>query len=175
VIEYFLMAFFAAGANAPPGQGSTPLPPPAPTVAPVAPKDLKDPIHISADTFEIQGKRQQAVWSGRVRAVRGQTVITCDRLVAHYTRAQQISRLECVGNVEAVDGDRWAKGERAEFDNAAGVLVVTGSPIARQGPNLMRGTKVTFHVGKDLVQVENATIVWESAPVAPPRPKGKSK
>jgi lipopolysaccharide export system protein LptA len=60
------------------------------------------------------------------------------------------------------DGEKWARGDRAEFDNVRGVLVVTGNPEARQGPNFMRGTKVTFVVGKDTLEVENARTVFET-------------
>ncbi len=78
--------------------------------------------------------------------------------------------------VEVVDGDRWAKGERAEFDNVAGVLEVTGSPEARQGPNTMRGTRVLFFLGRDLLQVENATTTIDTRGGKLPKlPGGKGK
>lgn len=131
-------------------------PPPPPKPAPTATGSQR--IDIKSDRLEIQGKNNQAVWVGRVRAKRGDTELSCDRLIAHYTANQQISRIECLGSVEMRDGDRWAKGERAEFDNQRGVLVVTGSPEARQGVNHMRGTKVTFHMEKDVVEVENPVV-----------------
>ena len=42
------------------------------------------------------------------------------------------------------------------------MLVVTGKPEARQGPNRMRGTKITFITGKDTLEVENATTVLQA-------------
>ncbi|MDQ3265291.1 MAG: LptA/OstA family protein [Myxococcota bacterium] len=141
--------------------GQTPGKPPPTAPRPTAQqlRSGSQQIDIKADRLEIQGRANQAVWVGRVRAKRGNTDLSCDRLVAYYTPDQQISKIECTGSVEMHDGDRWAKGERAEFDNARGVLIVTGSPEAQQGPNHMRGTKVTFHMEKDLVQVENPVVV----------------
>jgi lipopolysaccharide export system protein LptA len=160
MIEYFLMAFFAAG-----GQDAGTSSPSAGSAQQrgVAPADFKNPVHITADRFEIQGKRQQAVWIGRVKAVRGRTVLNCERLIAHYTKKQEITRIECVGQVEATHGDMWARGERADFDNVTGMLVVTGSPQARKGSNEMKGSRVTFDVARDTILVENAQTVFESS------------
>jgi lipopolysaccharide export system protein LptA len=175
VIEYFLMAFFvvspkvaaAAGGGGAPNAGA-----PAPKA--VAPAAFKRPVEITADRLEIAGKRNEAIWSGHVRAKRGPTKLKCDRLIAHYSNAQEITRIECIGGVEVEDGDRWAKGERADFDNVAGVLVVTGSPEARQGPNHMRGTKVTFRVEQDTLEVENAQAIFETSKGMPAIGGGKA-
>ena len=166
MIEYFLIAFFAAGAQ----EGEAPPPPPPRAVAPA---EFKNPINITADRFEIQGKRQEATWIGNVKAVRGKTVLTCARLIAHYTLNQEITRIECVGSVEATHGDMQARGERADFDNVTGLLVVTGSPWARKGPNEMRGSRILFDVTRDTITVENAKTTFESEPTRLPRPTPK--
>lgn len=159
MIEFFLMAFLAGPQPARGGAGA----PDAGTPPAVSPATFKRPVEITADKLEIAGKRNEAIWSGHVRAKRGPTRLKCDRLIAHYTGAQEVTRIECVGGVEVEDGDRWAKGDRADFDNVAGVLVVTGSPEARQGPNHMRGTQVTFRVDKDVLEVENAQAIFETS------------
>lgn len=116
-------------------------------------------IAIKADRLEIQGRGNQAVWVGHVRAKRGDTQLSCDRLVAHYTADQQISKIECIGSVEIVDGNRSAKGERAEFDNVRGILTITGNPEAKQGVNHMKGTRVTFYMERDLIEVQGAEAI----------------
>jgi lipopolysaccharide export system protein LptA len=169
VIEFILVAFFLAP---PPDAGTAASPPPAASASPSASSSqgrlsataFKNPVQITADRLEVLGKKSQAVYSGRVKAVRGDTTISCGRLVAEYTRAQEITRIECVDGVEVTSGERWAKGERAVFDNIAGVLVVTGSPEARQGPNRMAGTKVTFNIDRDTIEVENARTIFEMQP-----------
>jgi len=126
------------------------------------------PVAIDADFLDIKGKKQEALWIGHVVIVRGTTHVTCDRMLAHYTQTQEITRVECNGNVVVVDGDKWARGDHADFDFATGILIVTGSPEAKQGANHVRGTKVTFQVGRDLIQVENARAVVESSPQGGP-------
>ncbi|HYX91023.1 MAG TPA: LptA/OstA family protein [Myxococcaceae bacterium] len=159
MIEYFLMAFFAAGAQ----DGGTGSSAGTDDRRGVAPADFKNPVHITAERFEIQGKRQAAIWMGKVKAVRGRTVLTCDRLVAHYTKSQEITHIECSGDVEATHGDMWARGERADFDNVTGILVVTGSPQARKGANAMKGSRITFDVTRDTILIDNAQTVFESS------------
>lgn len=171
MIEYFLMALVAAG-TADAGRMATPdagsgTGTPAPK--PVSPAEFKNPVDIVSDRFEIQGRRNEAVWTGNVRAVRGKTILTCQRLIAHYNKAQDITRIECVGNVEATHGDMWARGERADFDNVAGLLVVTGSPEARKGPNQIRGARILFDVTRDTISVERAETIFNTAPTRPPR------
>ena len=124
----------------------------------VSPKNFRQKVEIQADKLEIQGRGNQLVWTGNVKAKRGTTDLSCTRLIAHYTPDQQISRIECDGEVEIVDGDRWARGEHAEFDNIKGILVITGNPQAMQGPNLMRGSKVTFHMERDVVEVQDPVV-----------------
>jgi len=168
MIEYFLMAFLSAGA---PGAATGAADAGTKTPPPVSPAEFKNPVNITADRFEIQGRRQEAVWSGHVKAVRGRTILTCERLIAHYTRAQEITRIECVGTVEAWHGDMWARGERADFDNVRGLLVVTGNPQARKGPNEMSGARITFDVARDTIAVEQARTTFESSPTrVVPRP-----
>ncbi len=155
MIEFILTTFFLVSR---PASG---IPDGGPRNA-VSSQDMKYPVNVQSERLEIIEKKQEAIWSGHVRAKRDTTDLTCDRLIAHYTKEQEVTRIECLGNVVVVDGDKWAKGERADFDNLTGILEVTGSPEAKQGKNHVKGTKVIFYKEKDLVTVENATTVFET-------------
>ena len=161
----------AAAAPAAPGAAPAPAPSPATRA-----QRLRNPVDIRAELFELLGNRNQASYKGNVRVKHRTLDLRCDELTAHYSKgnAQQVQRVECVGNVVAVDGDRTAKGERADFDVASGTLVVTGSPEARQGPNYMRGTKVTLTVGNRRIRVENAETIFETSPEGVPQLPGAS-
>jgi len=183
VIEYFASALLlvqpAAALSAPQALPATAVAaaPATPAPAPAAPKPqqrLRNPVDIKAELFELLGNKNQASYKGNVRVKHRTLDLRCDELTAHYSKgnAQQVQRVECVGNVVAVDGDRTAKGERADFDVPSGTLVVTGSPEARQGPNYMRGTKVTLTVGNRRIRVENAETIFETSPEGMPQLPG---
>lgn len=165
MIEFFVMAFFIAGQAAPPVQGA-PVAQPQPPVStkPAAPRVLSHPVTIAADKLEILGKENRAIWSGNVRAQRGEALLTCDRLTAAYTTPEDIRRLTCSGGVRVVEGERNASGDTADFDNVTGVLVLTGDPVAHLGRNVMKGSRVVFDVGRDTLQVQNAKTTFESTP-----------
>ncbi len=176
MIEFLVMAFFVAQpapAAAAPAAGDAGTPPAAtrPAGSSLAPVDIKEPVQISADL--ITGEKTQAVLTGNVKAKHRTMDLRCDRMIAYYTQPRVVTRVVCTGGVQAEDGDRMARGERAEYDVPSGVLVVTGSPEARQGTTYMRGTKVRLTLGSERLEVENAVIIFEPPPSDTPAPRRK--
>lgn len=133
----------------------------------------KRPISIRAPSFKLLGRENRAIYSGGVVAVRGDTRITCNTLTAYLDAKSEVKRLDCVGKVVATDGDKWARGEKATYDNVAGILEVTGNPEARQGANRMRGSLVRFYVGTDVIEVTDADTQVETRPTRRTTPPKK--
>lgn len=163
MIDFLMMALFVAQPTGPVAAVDAGTPPPAGARAPMLGQvPLRNPVEISAKL--VTGERNQAVFTGDVQVKHRTMDLRCDKMTAYYTGAQQeVTRVECAGNVRAVDGERTARGERADYDVPAGVLIVTGSPEARQGTTTMRGTRVRLTLGKERVEVENAVITVETA------------
>ncbi len=169
MIEYLVMAFFVAqppeaGASAPQAEARPPV---------VAPAQLRNPVEITAK--RVSGTRNQATFTGDVLVKQRTLELRCDKMVAHYNGPREVTRVECVGNVHAVDEDRTARGERAVYDVPSGVLVVTGNPEARQGTTFLSGTKVRMTVGNENFEVENARVIVETAPFQKKRRSGSAK
>lgn len=117
---------------------------------------LSRPVQVSADKLELLNKEQRANYTGHAKAIRDTTTLTCDRITVEYGADREVSRILARGNVEAVDGERWARGEEADYDNKTGTLVVRGNPQARQGKREVQGELVTIITGSDRVTVEKA-------------------
>ncbi len=163
MIEYFLMAMFVtADGGAEAAEAGNARKPDGGVSATLGDARMRQPVEVKADNFEYQGKKQQATWSGSVQAKRGTTDLYCDKLTAFIVNGQEISRIECVGAVEVKDGDKYAKGQRAEFDNKKGVIEVTGSPEARQGKNRMKGRKIIIDLPNDVIRVEGVEAIFEN-------------
>ncbi len=165
------LALAALVAAAPPARGSAD----AGTKPLASPVTGKHPMQITADHLHVEGKKQEALWRGHVKVKRGTTNLTCDRMIAHYTQDEEVTRVVCHGNVEVLDQEKWAKGEHADFDNVTGILIVTGNPEAKQGGNHVRGTKVIFSVDQDTIEVENATAILKKPPETVAGPPADSK
>lgn len=124
-------------------------------------------VEIKSDSLEVLAAARQMVFSGNVVAVSENMRVTCHRSTAKYDEANRIRNLTCQGNAHVLQRPRKgadmreAWGEIAFFDNERSVLTVTGSPRAREGPNTMEGTKVTFLVNENRLLVDNAHVVVE--------------
>jgi lipopolysaccharide export system protein LptA len=150
-----------------PGKSAAPTAPAAPAAADgsrTAIATPENPVFVDCDKGRMDGTQRRFVCTGHVKMVRNTTTLTCDRSIGHYLGkdATQITRLECFGNVVAIDGDRWAHGDHADYDTVKEVLVLTGNPEARQGTNTMKGDRVVFYVDTDLIEVERVKGVLES-------------
>ena len=132
---------------------------------PAAATALNNPVEITSK--RLAGSRTQAVFSGDVEVKQRTLDLRCDKMTAFYNTARQVSRVECAGNVRAVDGERTARGERADFNVPTGVLVVTGNPEARDPTTHLRGSEVRMTVGNSNFEVKDAVITLESASPPP--------
>ncbi|MEW5743781.1 MAG: LptA/OstA family protein, partial [Myxococcota bacterium] len=117
---------------------------------------LARPVELRADRLEVQNKEQRAIYSGHATAIRDQATLTCQRLEVQLDARREVKTITASGDVVVVDGDRRATGDTATWDNATGVLVVTGHPTARQGNREVEGERVTFTAGVDRFEIEQA-------------------
>jgi lipopolysaccharide transport protein LptA len=134
-----------------------------------------NPMRITSEKLHVHDREHKFIFRERVHAVRSDVDLRCDQMTALYTGDQRnITHAICLGHVVAVSGQRWGTGERADFDNLSGILVVTGSPVAHQGRSVLHGSRITFYVGTDQMDVEQASAVVDSASKPPPRKKGSA-
>jgi lipopolysaccharide export system protein LptA len=118
-------------------------------------------VAIDADTLTVDSKSNSALWKGHVVATRKTLTLKANEMTAFGRPGGTVQRLIASGNVEAFDGDKWASGRRAVYEASTATLVLLGAPSARVGQNRLKGTKVTFLVDKNLIDVENATTVLQ--------------
>ena len=137
--------------------------------APLGTSRQRLPAEITAR--RVVGARDRAVFTGDVLVKHRTLELRCDKLVATYTASRELTRAECVGNVRAQDGERQARGERAEFNVPTGVLVLTGNPEARDATTRLRGSEVRMTVGNSNFEVKDAVITVDP----PAKGKGAGK
>ncbi|MBL8911463.1 MAG: hypothetical protein JNM17_12285 [Archangium sp.] len=117
-------------------------------------------LAIDADLLTFEGAKNEAKWTGKVKAVKGKTTLLAPELTAiSDEKTGEVTRVKARGGVEVTEGDRWARGQFGDYDVPAGRLVVTGSPQAKDGRTKMKGTRVTFMTGTEYLEVENAVTL----------------
>lgn len=114
------------------------------------------PVAVSADKLEIFKKESRALYSGHAKAVRDTLTLTCEQLEVFFDEQGEVQRIVARRNVYAIDGDREAWGDEADFLNDTGVLTVRGKPRGKQGPKEVDGELVSFATGLDRLVVTKA-------------------
>ena len=130
-------------------------------------------VTIDADQLEFFQQQSVAVWSGNVHAHRGATLMTAPEMQATWDEKGDITTVETHKGMEATEGNRWVSGRHAVYTAATGVLVLTGNPQARQGTSRMKGTRIKFTSGTDVLDVENAVTLLQVDKKKPMQEKKK--
>jgi lipopolysaccharide export system protein LptA len=103
-----------------------------------------EPIDITGDTAEFQDNL--AVWTGNVRVVQGEGILTTDRLEAVLIDGGGFETITAIGTVRYSNGKEAITGEHAVFDDAARTIVMTEDVILTQGKQVLSAGKVTYWV-----------------------------
>ncbi|GJE11712.1 MULTISPECIES: LptA/OstA family protein [Methylobacterium] len=131
----------------------------------------KDPIKIDADRLDVFDRENKAIFAGNVVAVQGDSTIRCSTMTVHYKRGKDgtgkpakgdakddgaeasaprnpaengIQKVDCAGPVTVVQKDQVATGDRAEFDQDAKRIVLTGNVVLSQCQNVTRGQRLVY-------------------------------
>jgi lipopolysaccharide export system protein LptA len=133
----------------------------------------RQPINIEADSLRVVQSADQAIYSGNVVAVQGDTTMKCTRLTVFFENrggagllkpgdgqatASAIRRLECAGPMSVVSKDQVATAANAVYDRVAGLVTLTGDVALSQGGNVTRGERMVYDVNSGVARVEGGRV-----------------
>jgi lipopolysaccharide export system protein LptA len=134
------------------------------------------PINITADSLELRDKEKKAIFTGKVKAIQGDSTIECGKLTVYYDgepaaagaaprpagaggmpSSNQIRRLEAEGGVVVTQKDQVATGDRGVYDMKSNTVELTGKKVtATQGKNTIEGEKLFVDLTSGLSRVESS-------------------
>ncbi|HYR96103.1 MAG TPA: lipopolysaccharide transport periplasmic protein LptA [Candidatus Binatus sp.] len=125
----------------------------------------KEPITVTADRLEYDYKANVVVYRGDVLATQGDTKVRSDTLTVTLAarddrpadpaaKGQRLQQIVAVGNVRIDNGDRWATGGRAVFEQGSRTLVLTQTPVLHDGSNEVAGDRVIVYLDENRSVVE---------------------
>jgi lipopolysaccharide export system protein LptA len=137
-------------------------------------QNRNQPVQIEAARLEVRDKDRKATFSGRVKVVQGDTTMRCKTLIVFYEPKQQtagaggampaakpgpggssqISKLEASGGVTVTQKDQTATGETGLFDMKSNTVTLLGNVLVSQGPNVLRGERLTVDLTTGVSHVE---------------------
>lgn len=127
-----------------------------------------DPIYITADWMEVDRKKNTLTYKGRVVTVQADMTMRSDVLRAYYDpEMKQMKQIVAEGNVNAVQGNRVATGQKAVFDEKSKTVTLTGNPVMRQGNSQVSGIRVIYFIEEDRAVAEGDSNVRVRATIFP--------
>lgn len=114
------------------------------------------PLDVRADRVELDQRAGVARFEGGVVARQDAVELRCERLTARYGESGEVTAVVAEGGVRVTSERLAATAERARFDRAAGVLVLTGEPEVRRGDDRLRGETIRIWPEAGRVVVEKA-------------------
>ncbi|MFA8441728.1 LptA/OstA family protein [Yoonia sp.] len=109
--------------------------------------DTSAAVEVTADSLSVNQDSGRAVFDGNVLVVQGDLRLSAGQVEVIYgTDTSQIARLVASEGVTFVTADEAAEAEQADYDIAAGLLVLTGNVLLTQGPSAISANQMTINV-----------------------------
>jgi len=115
--------------------------------------------HVHAARLLDRSQENRAWLEGGATAVSANVQIAAPTIELIFERAQngpsRLAGAVATGGVTLRQGDRWATGDRADYDAATNKVVMTGGPPALHDPagNVVTGRQLTLFLASDTIQV----------------------
>ncbi len=142
-------------------------------------KPEPQPVVIESKTMEMNNELKIVTFKGDVNARKDNFVIDCDKMLVYYAGSSgdrgttdesttKIDKIVATGNVVVTR----AKGGTATAENATYFqkdekIVLTGSPIMKQGGDLVKADRITIFLEDDRSVVESADDSKVSVTISP--------
>lgn len=115
-----------------------------------AEKKAPSPVEVEANEMEIIDADRQAIFRGKVDAVRDSEHITSDVMTVYYsdvrqadgTSKSQVSKMDATGNVTVITEKQVITGEWAKMDVLENTLIVGGRVKLVEGKTTLQGEKL---------------------------------
>jgi lipopolysaccharide export system protein LptA len=122
------------------------------------------PVDITADELETANNACTSIWRGHAEALQDTARLRADVLTADFALkgdakaggCGDLIRLKAGGSVYYVTPQNKVHGDAAVYDAANNTLTVTGSVVATQGVNVLRGSRMVFNTQTGQGRMEGA-------------------
>ena len=120
-------------------------------------ESLESPVTITSQKVDFDNQKQEAVYSGEVKVVKGDIILTADTIrVLFREKDQSVKLIQADGRVRIWWKDRYAEAEKGVYDDQLQTLILTGSPKTWQDENMVKGDKISYNLTDDRVVVEGS-------------------
>lgn len=107
--------------------------------------DRDQPIEVEADRMEMREQENISIYEGNVKLVQGSLRVNADRMVIHFTDANQLSLMEMTGKpakLRQIDNQRreiHGEAEQIDYSEPKSLLILRKSAYLDQAGDIIRG------------------------------------
>lgn len=121
-------------------------------------------VEIRSENFDYKSARSNqianAVYEGGVRALQGDSTLTCERLVAAFASSNRLSRLHAERQVELLSEKTRVFGAVADYELESDKVTVQGEPRwDMDGTKGRSGTLVFYPKSREMLATRNVELV----------------
>jgi len=121
-------------------------------------------VDITADKMEIFDDKNQAVFTGNVKAVRGDTTLYTSRMEVDFKKVRQADGTEkteatflrAFNGVRIVQPKRVITGNSMRMDIDKELVWVNGNVVVKEGDSVIRGDRLFHNLKTDVSRVESS-------------------
>lgn len=122
--------------------------------------DRDKPIHITADTAELNDKTGISIYRGEVKMVQGTTILTGDVVTIH-SNDSEVERIISVGELATYqettdDGDDvYAEAEEMIYNRLLSTIDLYRSAKVTQEENIFKSEHILYKIEEELIEAGN--------------------
>ncbi len=119
-------------------------------------------VDIEADGMEVLDDKNQAIFTGNVRAVRRDVTLTADKLIVDFRKTKnekgeedtEVTFLHALGHVRIVTPEQTITGREAKMDVKKELVWVSGGVTVKKKTSTIRGARLFANLKTNVSRIE---------------------
>lgn len=119
--------------------------------------DRDAPVDIHSEEMTVDFEKHQIVFKGDVKVLQSDFSLAASEVTAVFGEsADDIMKIVARGDVSIQKADKTAWGEQAVYDRESATILLTGSPVLKQGRNFIKGKEIRVSLDEDRMEVKGS-------------------
>ncbi len=115
------------------------------------------PVDIRSEEMSVDFENRKIVFKGDVKVLQSDFSLTAGEVTAVFGEsADDIKKIIAADDVKIQKSDKMAWGQKAVYDREGATILLTGSPVLKQGRNYIKGEEIQFSLEQDRMEVKGS-------------------
>jgi lipopolysaccharide export system protein LptA len=113
------------------------------------------PVDIHSEEMTVDFEKNKIVFKGDVKVLQSDFSLTAGEVTAIFGEsADDIKKIIASDDVKIQKAEKMAWGEQAVYDRESATILLTGTPVLKQGRNYIKGEEIHFSLDEDRMEVK---------------------